>query len=124
MFIPAGVSFPGSMIERAIVQLALDVVLVFALAYAAARLSSAWGGRGDLDAGFVFVSLATTPMFLAGAVGPLPGLDSVYGATAFMGQGFKFCAAIGAELARRVLGTAPPRIPERYGFTSSTASFI
>ncbi|MEM7442603.1 MAG: Yip1 family protein [Pseudomonadota bacterium] len=74
IFLQSSATPSGTLLLVIILHFVRNVFLVFAMAYVATRLSAAWGGRSDLDAGFVLVGLATTPMFLAGAVAPLPGL--------------------------------------------------
>jgi len=77
VFFPATTSSIGILLLVMILHFIRNLLLVFAMAFVAARLSAAWGGRGDMDAGFVLVGLATTPMFLAGAIAPLPGLGTL-----------------------------------------------
>jgi len=84
VFLPATVSPFDIMLLIVVLRLVTNVVLVFAMAYVAARLSAAWGGRGDLDAGFVLIGLATTPMFLAEAVAPFPALGWLLVIAAFV----------------------------------------
>ncbi|MEO1223164.1 MAG: Yip1 family protein [Pseudomonadota bacterium] len=84
VFLPATVSPFDIMLLIIVLRLVTNIVLVFAMAYVAARLSAAWGGRGDLDAGFVLIGLATTPMFLAEAVAPFPVLGWLLVIAAFV----------------------------------------
>lgn len=72
VFFPAATASAGFLLLVVILHFVRNLILVFAMAYVATRLSAVWGGRRDLDSGFVLVALATTPMFLAGAIAPIP----------------------------------------------------
>lgn len=84
IFLPDAASPIGDLLLIIVLRFTTNVILVFAMAYVAARLSAAWGGRGDLDAGFVLIALATTPMFVAEAIAPLPGLGWLLVIAAFV----------------------------------------
>lgn len=84
IFLPASASPLGILLLIIVLRFATNIILVFAMAFVAAKLSAVWGGRGDIDAGFVLIGLATTPMFLAEAIAPLPGLGWLLVIAAFV----------------------------------------